>query len=225
MNDPHSLHEKPSTSETTVVSPASSASSSTSVAAALVAHPNNATANAAIEPSPSTSADPRPPDVSSEVDADGDIDADGDLDEELAPSTSIPDKASLAKSTPSLEKSLPIPTIKKLSNSVPYVGDPTSELPELSGDVFLSSSIDGQVMIWDRRVKAGEKGVRRLGVSNGSAKGSRWCASVCLLPTTISSFDFSDKSVSSSFSPSFSFGRRPGPHQDNKYTSVDAHHQ
>lgn len=60
---------------------------------------------------------------------------------------------------------------------VPMVGAAGEELPQLSGDVFLSTSVhDGQVMIWDRRIKSGAKGgVRRLNI--GGKHGS-WALSV-----------------------------------------------
>lgn len=64
--------------------------------------------------------------------------------------------------------------------AVPVVGsDEAAGLPELSRDVLLSTSIDGQVMLWDRRVKNGAQGAVRRLASGG--KNGGWAASVSFL--------------------------------------------
>mgnify|MGYP001593993262 CR=1 FL=1 len=79
----------------------------------------------------------------------------------------------------SIKPPLPPPIAKAsrdaLVRKIPVVGA-GSEGGELSRDVFLSTSVDGQVVIWDRRVKNGEAGgVRRL---DDSSKNAGWCTSV-----------------------------------------------
>lgn len=59
------------------------------------------------------------------------------------------------------------------TNSIPKMG--AKGLPELSRDVFLSTSIDGVVLVWDRRVAEGGGRVRRL---DNEGRHGGWCASV-----------------------------------------------
>lgn len=53
-----------------------------------------------------------------------------------------------------------------------------NKLGNLSNDVFMSTSINGEVMIWDRRVSdtTGDGAVRALPKS--TTKGGGWCTSV-----------------------------------------------
>ncbi|ORY89339.1 WD40-repeat-containing domain protein [Leucosporidium creatinivorum] len=69
-----------------------------------------------------------------------------------------------------------LPSKSDAANGVPVLGsNEAAALPELSRDVFLSTSVDGQVMIWDRRVKNGAQGaVRRL---ESAGKNGGWAAS------------------------------------------------
>lgn len=130
-------------------SPALSASSSTGVAASLVNKPVNGRATS---PKSDEPFDPLFDNQDSDVDADGDVD-----DEQTATSSTLP-----ARPPP---------------RNVPIVGR-AKDLPELSNDVFLSTSIDGQIMIWDRRIKGdGKGGVRKL----ENSKNGGWCSSVRLL--------------------------------------------
>lgn len=152
------------------VSPASSNSSS-GVAASLVqnsAKPSPAVVDgAAVVASPESDGafDPLFDDGrSSEADADGDEDDDSS---KLATGLSRPG-GMLAPAHPA-------------TPSAPTLG--SAGLPVLSDDVFLSTSIDGQVMLWDRRVKSGDKGgVRRL---ENVGKRAGWCTSVSPFPDEI----------------------------------------
>lgn len=73
-----------------------------------------------------------------------------------------------------------IPMAGSTARSNDSVADGTS-MPALSSDVFLSSGLDGQVMLWDRRVpdSATWGGVRRFESLSEGAVG-RYCASVSL---------------------------------------------
>ena len=148
-------------------SPLSSASSSTGVAAALVQstpHGSNGETNAAAGGAADADAD---------ADADGELDADGEVDDEMLGGQDVRPVDSQA------DPSKPVPLIPKTNaaKTVPVLGSAeANDLPELSADVFLSTSIDGQVMLWDRRVKSAAKGgVRRF---DTSSKHGRWAASV-----------------------------------------------
>ena len=106
-------------------------------------------------------------DGGSEADADGEEVDDEALDGAAAPSADNVKPAAMGSALISKATSL---------RHVPMVGG-AEDLPQLSRDVFLSTSVhDGQVMIWDRRIKSGAKGgVRRL---NSSAKHGSWALSV-----------------------------------------------
>ena len=137
-------------------SPSLSASSSTGVAASLVNNPTNGRASS---PKSDEAFDPLFDSQDSDVDADGDED-----DEPTATSSTLP----------------PRPPAR----NVPILGR-AEDLPELSSDVFLSSSIDGAIMIWDRRIEGdGKGGVRRL----DSSKNGGWCSSVRRLPLLCSTW-------------------------------------
>jgi hypothetical protein len=69
-----------------------------------------------------------------------------------------------------------------------------STLPPLGkgeGEVFMSSAIDGQVLLWDRRLKAGEPGsVRSLDsveAGSGVERGRNWAACVSFYLLGVSS--------------------------------------
>ncbi|TDL24756.1 WD40 repeat-like protein [Rickenella mellea] len=57
----------------------------------------------------------------------------------------------------------------------PRLLDPTS-YADFSPDVLLTASIDGQVVLWDRRVNSPDRGVGRLETSD---KTPPWCMSAC----------------------------------------------
>ena len=117
----------------------SPASSSSGVAAAL-------TGSAA----PADNAD------DADADADGEEDADGEVDEEPP----VP-----ASQTNGQRFQYNLPAKDGPSRAVPVVGAPgETALTDLSTEVFLSSSVDGEVMLWDRRVQTGgtRGGVRKL---------------------------------------------------------------
>lgn len=143
-------NEAPHPSFPVPTSPSLSASSSTGVAASLVSKPIAANGQSTAA-TPDDAFDPL-------FDQGSDVDADGDVDDD-------PSHAPMTQSS--------LPVIPPPRN-VPIVGK-TSNLPELSTDVFLSTSIDGQVMIWDRRIKGeGKGGVRKL----ENTKNAGWCSSV-----------------------------------------------
>lgn len=105
---------------------------------------------------------------SSEADADGDVDD--------VPIVALSTTTSLVVSdVPSQSKLPPSKSQPELSKSIPVVGGSTS-LPELSSDVFLSTSVNGMILIWDKRIKNGDTGSRRRFESSG--KNSNWCTSV-----------------------------------------------
>ncbi|KAK4054579.1 Transcription factor spt8 [Microbotryomycetes sp. JL201] len=138
-------------------SPLSSASSSTGVAAALVKAVNGEA------------------DVNDKADADAiaangdsDADADGEID----------DDANFDASAPSNGHTNGIAAKEHTSKAVPVIGsDAAKDLPELSPDVFMSTSIDGQCMLWDMRAEGTSKGVVRRFDTSG--KSSRWATSAC----------------------------------------------
>lgn len=175
-----------------LTSPLSSSSSSNGVAAALVqpttgAETSGVPAVAPIDQNGTI-------DLTLDDGVDSDADADGEeIDEDALmtfplPTTSTGTPIPIATSTGAPATAAPIqingtgqPVASSLPprpnpmNKVPVVG-PSSGLPVLSSDVFMSTSIEGQVVIWDRRIKNGDKGgVRRL--DHGS-KHAGWCASV-----------------------------------------------
>jgi len=90
----------------------------------------------------------------SDLDADGemelDADADGEIDDTLLPSSTNPSTVDPA-------------------NSIPLVG--VEGLGEVSRDCFLSTSLDGLVLVWDKRVAGEEKGVVRKFEEFGLPKG------------------------------------------------------
>lgn len=68
-------------------------------------------------------------------------------------------------------------TITPPKNAPPLL-DPTN-YATFSPDLLLTASIDGQVILWDRRTHAPGKGVGRLGLSE---KTPPWCLSVIIRP-------------------------------------------
>lgn len=65
--------------------------------------------------------------------------------------------------------------------NAPPVLDPLS-FTMFSPDVLMTASIDGQVMLWDRRVNTPGRGVGRLWMSE---KTPPWCVSVSRVPMSI----------------------------------------
>lgn len=144
------------TDEAAAATPASDSSSS-GVAASLVKP-----AGSGVDAGATTGAD----DGGSEADADGE-----EIDDDSPMQLSAPTNGDIKPAT------IGSALISKANSMrhVPLVGG-EGELPEVSRDVFLSTSIDGQVMIWDRRIKSGAKGgVRRLACGG---KDGNWAASV-----------------------------------------------
>lgn len=192
-----------------LTSPISSPDSSTGVAAALVqpsttVNPSSASAlipNVILTAGVLTS--PKSEEVAGgeEEDADGsEADADGDDDDDdddlmngttvdsnngAAALPSMPTSVNSVTTTNGLATPLPVLPLKKKAqviDSIPIIGAAGSKLPTLSSsDVFMSTSIDGQVLIWDKRIRngGGNGGVRRF----GKTKNDSWCASVssCLV--------------------------------------------
>ncbi|KAM0791237.1 hypothetical protein ACM66B_005717 [Microbotryomycetes sp. NB124-2] len=143
-------------------SPLSSASSSTGVAAALVKSVNG-DSNLNVKAEGASNGD-------SDADADGEADDDVDYNPAAQPNgTSGHGTSGHANGlTP---RNVP-------GESAPVIGsDEAKDLPELSSDVFLSTGIDGQCMLWDKRIAGMSKGVVRR--FDTSAKSSHWAASAC----------------------------------------------
>ncbi|SGY21232.1 BQ5605_C016g08212 [Microbotryum silenes-dioicae] len=130
-----------------------------------------------------------------DVDAEGDLDADGeDFDEEALlgvssnanttsatnPSSSSSTKITIPIKPKSTGSSLLVPKLKK-TTSIPIWGtqpDASSSMRgKKSDDVFMSTSLDGQVLIWDTRVK--DANVVRL---PSSGRYGMWCASATWSP-------------------------------------------
>lgn len=109
-----------------------------------------------------------------------------------------------------------LPPMNGAGKAVPVVGSSEAKgLPELSRDVFLSTSIDGQVMIWDRKVKNGAQGAVRRLASDG--KNGGWAASVrFLLPRR----SLRRARALADLSFLFTNRRLPGPPMANKSTSA-----
>jgi hypothetical protein len=132
-------------------------------------------------------------------DSEADADADGDEDDDivgadlsliaglppssasrLSFSTTLKPFSVASSSTPHPVVSSTIPLKVRPIVEVPMVGgEEERSLSALSSDVFMSTSIDGKVMIWDRRIKSGAKGgVRRLNDVKSKIQGGNWCTSV-----------------------------------------------
>ncbi|PWN48546.1 WD40 repeat-like protein [Violaceomyces palustris] len=69
-------------------------------------------------------------------------------------------------------KALPKPAFGGFSASSGF----DSDVSKFSQDIMMTSTLAGQVMLWDRRVKADGKGVRALALPD---KTPPWCASAC----------------------------------------------
>lgn len=81
---------------------------------------------------------------------------------------------------PQLQPQQPAPTLRATLGSIPPPKNAPPILDDASSatyspDVLLSASIDGQVILWDRRVHTPGKGVGRLWMSE---KTPPWCLSV-----------------------------------------------
>lgn len=181
-----------------LTSPISSPDSSTGVAAALVQTtttvnpPVAPTITSKVPPIAAVLTSPKSEElVGEEEDADGsEADADGDDDDDdddlmngtIGDSNTIIVGAAPMPSMPTTTTNgslAAVPLKKKVQtiDSIPIIGATGSKLPALSAsDVFMSTSIDGQVLIWDKRIRngGGNGGVRRF----GKTKNDSWCASV-----------------------------------------------
>ena len=69
-----------------------------------------------------------------------------------------------------------VPSVPIPKNAPPLL-DPAS-YSAFSSDVLMTASIDGQVILWDKRVNTPRKGVGRLEMSE---KTPPWCVSVCTI--------------------------------------------
>ncbi|WFD27950.1 Transcription factor spt8 [Malassezia nana] len=74
---------------------------------------------------------------------------------------------------PKEDKKLPKPLFGSMMSAWQYDAD----VSRFSNDLFLTSTLSGQVMLWDRRVNSSSKqGVRALALPAGTPP---WCTSVC----------------------------------------------
>ncbi|KAM0752827.1 WD40 repeat-like protein [Meredithblackwellia eburnea MCA 4105] len=164
---------KPSEPAAVPSSPASSASSGTGVAAALVSGVPTPTAGASAGAGGgSGGGGVEGSDAEGDVDADGEVDADGDIDDG-DDGDGLESSAAL-KLTAATQGMKPTSTSRDAVRSrVPLFGAPS--LPALSSDVFLSTSIDGEAVLWDRRIKNGDVGgARRF---DSPSHSENWCSS------------------------------------------------
>ena len=145
-------------------------------------------------PPPDQQQQPLPPPISQEEDAKSDTsfdplfdEAEGDLGDDnpfpTLPQQPVPPEPPqlsmpIAPAQPSLPSArqpigsgAPAPAPK----NAPPVLDPLS-YTMFSPDVLLTASIDGQVMLWDRRVNTPGRGVGRLWMSERTPP---WCVSAC----------------------------------------------
>lgn len=89
---------------------------------------------------------------------------DAPLDTKEPPALSAPPKE---------DKKLPKPLFGSMTSAWQYDAD----ISQFSSDIFLTSTLSGQVMLWDRRVDSKSKqGVRALELPSGTPP---WCMSVC----------------------------------------------
>lgn len=119
----------------------------------------------------------------SDVDADGEMELDADADGEIDDTLPLPNTSS--STTPSTTTTTADP-----ANSVPLIGAEELGGGEVSRDCFVSTSLDGLVLVWDKRVDGAQKGVVRkfgefeLPVGMGTGKEGklrgkdRWTTSV-----------------------------------------------
>jgi transcriptional activator SPT8 len=84
-----------------------------------------------------------------------------------------------SQSTSQLGSRAPISSVAVPKNAPPLL-DSTS-YSTFSSDVLMTASIDGQIILWDKRVNTPRKGVGRLEMSE---KTPPWCVSVCLIVVT-----------------------------------------
>jgi transcriptional activator SPT8 len=87
---------------------------------------------------------------------------------------SIPGPSTSQPSLPSTRQTVGTGAAAPAPRNAPPVLDPLS-YTMFSSDVLLTASIDGQVMLWDRRVHTPGRGVGRLWMSE---KTPPWCVSV-----------------------------------------------
>ena len=94
--------------------------------------------------------DSAPPPAADDADADADADADGEIDDSVLTNTSP--HAALPSRVPDYAK----------PDRIPLVGSDGADLGgATSDDVFVSTGLDGTVLLWDRRVGEGKGVVRR----------------------------------------------------------------
>jgi transcriptional activator SPT8 len=168
----------PTQTESTLASTAVSTAGVNDVSQTLDTSATTATANGT-EPTasvPNLSTQPEP-DAKSDISFDPlfDEDADGELDdvESSTPALSIPGTVPSSQAVPPFQGRSLIPP-----KNAPPLLDPTT-YSTFSPDILMTASIDGQVILWDRRVTSsgGGTGVGRLWMSD---KTPPWCLSVCL---------------------------------------------
>ncbi|GAA6028252.1 hypothetical protein JCM8097_006941 [Rhodosporidiobolus ruineniae] len=158
-------------------------------------------------------------DADADADADGEADADADGEEDDPSASSAPAASSTAVpgTSSALNPHSSLPPRPSPSSSVPLASpssrSPSDEpLPELSEDVFLSTGLDGTVLLWDRRVREGKwGGVRRFEAGGrGGKMADVRCQAACWSPSGLSfyvarrstSIDIYDLRFSPSLSPS-----------------------
>ncbi|GAA6024905.1 hypothetical protein JCM11491_005517 [Sporobolomyces phaffii] len=89
-------------------------------------------------------------DAEGEPDEDVEMDADGEVDDTLAPPAS---------------SSLPAAPLEDPADTIPLVGGPP---PPGDDDVFLSTSLDGLVLVWDKRIGAASSSASASGSSSST---------------------------------------------------------
>ncbi|GAA5895414.1 hypothetical protein JCM8208_006003 [Rhodotorula glutinis] len=120
-----------------------------------------------------------PPPSAADEDADADADADGEIDDSVLTNTSP--HAALPSRVPDYAK----------PDRIPLVGSSDDLGGATSDDVFVSTGLDGTVLLWDRRVGEGRGVVRRWdgyeapGGERGKKEGASGgrCTSACWSPS------------------------------------------
>ncbi|KAK4335245.1 Transcription factor SPT8 [Rhodotorula toruloides] len=108
-------------------------------------------------------------DEDEDADADADADAEGEVDDLTNPHSILPSRPDPGK-------------------DVPVVGAGKADQGELSSDVFISTGLDGTVVLWDRRVGEGQGGpkgaVGKFAAFDGrGGKSGARCTSACWSPS------------------------------------------
>lgn len=113
---------------------------------------------------------------------DDEPDADGEADNDNTQSSNFSQMTTQPASLPGMAGSSSFMPSAKTADSKSSIshsrGPPTLDsaaYAEYSADVLMTASIDGQVVLWDRRVNTPGKGVGRLEMSD---KTPPWCVSV-----------------------------------------------